>query len=127
MPFIGYFYYNDNQLGVFYEEDNSYKIHSLAIKTFIIDEELEEKQSNHFGPDIKFLPQLILDSTKFIQVFKTVQIRPFFLCNLKYFIDKSIIFRKGMVDIFGIQWNLKEGYDSPILLSEDEVLLNFNF
>jgi hypothetical protein len=127
MPFIGYFYYNDNQLGVFYEEDNSYKIHSLAIKTFIIDEELEEKQSNHFGPDIKFLPQLILDSTKFIQVFKTVQIRPFFLCNLKYFIDKSIIFRKGMVDIFGIQWNLKEGYDSPILLSEDEVILNFNF
>ena len=127
MSFIGYFYYNDNQLGVFYEEDNSYKIHSLAIKTFIIDEELEEKQSNHFGPDIKFLPQLILDSTKFIQVSKTVQIRPFFLCNLKYFIDKSIIFRKGMVDIFGIQWNLKEGYDSPILLSEDEVLLNFNF
>lgn len=127
MSFIGYFYYNDNQLGVFYEEDNSYKIHSLAIKTFIIDEELEEKQSNHFGPDIKFLPQLILDSTKFIQVSKTVQIRPFFLCNLKYFIDKSIIFRKGMVDIFGIQWNLKEGYDFPIPLYEDEVLLNFNF
>jgi len=116
MSSIGYFYYNDNQLGVFYEEDNSYKIHSLAIKTFIIDEELEEKQSNHFGPDIKFLPQLILDSTKFIQVFKTVQIRPFFLCNLKYFIDKSIIFRKGMVDIFGIQWNLKEEYqDFPVL------------
>ena len=46
---------------------------------------------------------------------------------LKYFIDKSIIFRKGMVDIFGIQWNLKEGCDSPVLLSEDKVLLNVDF
>ena len=56
MSSIGYFYYNDNQLGVFYEEDNSYKIHSLAIKTFIIDEELEEKQPKSLWARYKVSP-----------------------------------------------------------------------
>ena len=126
--FIGYFKFNDSQLGVFYleEDSNNFKILPLTEKTFVIDEELEAKQLNHFGPDIKFLPQLIIDYT-YICISKTVPIKPIYLCHLKYFIDKSIIYRKGMAGIFGIQWSYKEGYDSPVLLSEDKVLLNLNF
>ena len=108
--FIGFYKYCGELLGSFYEmvEEplSEILVIPFAIKTAVIDNELEAEQMKHFGPAIKHVPQVILNLQEVKYVRSKIDKSPIYVVNLKYFLDRSIVYREGVSNIFGIQFFL---------------------
>ena len=121
---LGTFRYEGGNAGVVWQPLDSgnpnFIVYLLIPKTDIVDAALEAQQAEHFGSHISHVPQLVLDLRLSVLLPRSTVLVPIYVVHLRAFLNKSIVYRTGMDDIYAIQCSWPADSFSPVLLEAQE-------
>jgi len=111
MPVLGNFaYYNGGtsiKYGRFYDEDDHY-----LVIPFI----MEGCQVPVTRAETEYVNMVVLDNSpsSIYRIDKDVKKAPVFVYNLKHFLNREIIYRHGVDDVFGISYTCSQGVRADV-------------